>query len=314
MSEQTPGVLVVGSINMDLVMQAERIPEAGESLLGEAYSYVPGGKGANQAVAAARLGLQVAFVGRVGNDGHGETLKRRLAREGVDDSLLLRDDRERTGFAAIVVERTGENRIIVFPGANLAIREEDVSRGFSRPLRAAIINLEISEETVVSVFRHARQGGVPVVLDAGPARGFDPALARGAEIVSPNATEGEQLTGIACGEPAGAARAAARLAQATAARYVVIKMGERGAYLFSGNGGWPHPAGGTGGGAVDTTAAGDAFTAGLTACYLRGGDIRQAVRYANAAGALAATRLGAQPSLPRAEAVAELLASRGVRL
>jgi ribokinase len=128
-----PRILVVGSINMDLVLEMERLPAAGESVLGSRYGYVPGGKGANQAVAAARLGAEVTFVGRVGRDAHGDTLREHLAREAIHAELLAPDEQAQTGFAAIPVEPGGQNRIIVYAGANLTIRAEYVRRAFARP-------------------------------------------------------------------------------------------------------------------------------------------------------------------------------------
>jgi ribokinase len=172
-----------------LVLEMDRLPEAGESLLGRRYSYVPGGKGANQAVAAARLGAEVTFVGRVGRDSHGGSLRERLAGEEID---------------------CGQNRIMVYAGANLAIRPGDV------------------EEAC----RQAAESGLPVVLDAGPVREFDLRSLAGLAVLSPNETETRAYSGLPCGTDAEAARASRKLAELTGSRFVVLKLGERGAFLY----------------------------------------------------------------------------------
>ncbi len=310
MGGNNPSILLVGSINMDLVMQTRRAPRTGESSIGQAYSFVPGGKGGNQAVAAARLGAKTTFVGRIGNDAHGTTLKESLTKEGIDQALLFSDGSYQTGFAAIIVEDSGENRIIVYPAANMAIRDEDVVAAFQHPYQAVMLNLETSIETIELVFRLARQKEIPVILDAGPARGYDLQVAKGVEIISPNEVEGEDITGIPCSDEKGAAEAARKLAEITAARHVVMKMGKNGALYYTRESGETELIPGYTVKAVDTTAAGDAFTAGLTVSYLQQGDISRAVRYANAVGALTVTRLGAQPSLPTKAEVERFVQTR----
>jgi ribokinase len=310
--EKTPRILVVGSINMDLVMEMDRLPAAGESVLGRRYSYVPGGKGANQAVAAARLGAEVTFVGRVGADAHGGTLREHLAREAIRAELLATDDQAQTGFAAIPVEPGGQNRIIVYAGANLSIRAQDVERAFERTFDALVVNLEISPGIVTEACRQASRRGVPVFLDAGPVRELDLRKLAGLFVLSPNETETQAYSGLPCGTDQEAARASRRLAEITGCRFVALKLGERGAFLYESSTGRGERVPGFQVQAVDTTAAGDAFTAGLAAQYLRTGDLGRAVRYANAAGALAATRLGAQPSMPRRAEVEAFLRERGL--
>jgi ribokinase len=309
--EKKPRVLVVGSINMDLVMEMERMPAAGESVLGRRYGYVPGGKGANQAVAAARLGAEVTFVGRVGRDAHGATLREHLAREAIQAELLATDERAQTGFAAIPVEPGGHNRIIVFAGANLSIQSEDVQRAFERRFDAVVVNLEIAPGIVEETCRQASQGGVPVFLDAGPVRELDLSRLSGLFVLSPNETETRAYSGLPCGNEEEAAQASRRLAEITGCRFVVLKLGERGAFLYERASGRGERVPGFRVQAVDTTAAGDAFTAGLAVSFLRTGELGRATRYANAAGALAATRLGAQPSMPRRAEVEAFLRERG---
>jgi ribokinase len=307
-----PRILVVGSINMDLVLEMDRLPEGGETLLGRRYSYIPGGKGANQAVAAARLGAEVTFVGRVGRDAHGNTLREHLARETVDSELLAVDEAAQTGFAVIPVEESGQNRIVVYAGANLTIRAQDVEKAFEASYDALLVNLEISQAIVEEACRQAAAHGVPVVLDAGPVRDFDLRALGGLEVISPNETETRAYSGLPCGTDEEAARACRKLADLTGSRFVVLKLGERGAFLYEAAAGRGQRVAGFPVKAVDTTAAGDAFTAGLAAQYLRTGELPRAVRYANAAGALAVTRLGAQPSMPRRAEVESFLRERGL--
>ncbi len=307
-------LLVVGSVNMDLVMQLDRAPQGGETLLGRRYSYVPGGKGANQAVAAARLGMDVTFAGKVGTDAHGPVLRESLEVEGIATPYLLSDAGEQTGFAAIFVESDGQNRIVVFPGANMAIREADVSKAFHGTYKAVMINLEIPQEIVLEVCRLARERSLPIILDAGPVRDLDFSLLHGLEIISPNETETRAITGIECRGVDDAVEAAQKLVRIAPSRFAVIKLGQRGALLYDAEQDYAKYLKGYPAEAVDSTAAGDAFTAAMTAHYLRYGDLPQAVAYANAAGALAVTRLGAQPSLPMAREVQAFIRERGLEI
>ena len=316
MSEQANrhSLLVVGSVNMDLVMQLKRVPQSGETLIGQAYSYVPGGKGANQAVAAARLGMAVSFVGKLGSDAHAAVLREGLDREGIDARYLRNDSQQQTGFAAIFVESDGANRITVFPGANMAIRESEIAEVFSEPFAAVMINLEIPHNIVLEVCRLAREKNLPIILDAGPIRELDFSSLHGLEIISPNETEARAITGIECRGVDDALEAAARLVRIVPSRYAVLKLGERGALVYDSENDQPEYVRGYPVQAKDTTAAGDAFTAAMTAHYLRYGQIVEAVRFANAAGALAATRLGAQPSLPTLEEVEAFARQRGLEI
>ncbi len=312
MSEKRPSILVVGSINMDLVLRMDRVPLPGESFIGREYRHVPGGKGANQAVAAARLGAEVTFVGRVGDDAHGQKLKTQLAAQGISTDLLVTDSGSQTGLAVILLEESGRNRIVVYPGANMEIRPEDLAAAFRRTYDAVMLVLEIPLPMVVEVCRLARANGIPAILDAGPARAFDLTQVRGLEILTPNETETSALTDLPCGTPEEASKAARALAEKSDARYVVLKMGEEGSLLHADGRDEIFPAHRVS--AVDTTAAGDAFTAAMAVEYVRSGDIARAIRYATAAGALAVTRLGAQPSLPTADEVRQFIQQREVTL
>ncbi|HZJ56654.1 MAG TPA: ribokinase [Clostridia bacterium] len=302
--------LVIGSINMDLVMELQTVPGAGETVLGRGYSYIPGGKGANQAVAAARLGGEVAFCGRVGNDSNGKILLDSLRADNIDTSFIKMDDKHPTGLAVIPVESNGENRIMVFPGANDHITRGDIDRVMEQAYDAIIMQLEIPLDVVYYAFDKAKAKGIPVILDAGPARAICLSKLQGIHVLSPNESEATALTGIKVEGWESSLEAAKMLANASGASYVVIKMGEKGALLYERdrNAHEVFPAYRVK--AVDSTAAGDSFTAAMTVKMLEYGDIRRAIPYANAVGALCVSKIGAQPSLPGADEVEQFLALR----
>jgi len=308
MGNKRAKLLVIGSINMDLVMNVEKAPEAGETILGYEYSYIPGGKGANQAVAAARLGADVTFCGRVGDDANGDILLQNLMANNVDTSFIKKDPGSQTGLAAIQVEANGQNRIIVFSGANYRITKEDVDKALEKSFDAIIMQLEIPLDIVYYAFEKAKAKGIPVVLDSGPAVNIDLSRMEGLYIISPNESEASLLTGICVDSQENAVKAAKVLADSTKARYVVVKLGEKGALLYE-NGNYELLSAFKVK-AVDSTAAGDSFTAALTIKMLEQDDIKNAIKYANAVGALCVSRKGAQPSLPTAKEVAEFLAEK----
>jgi ribokinase len=297
---EKPSVLVVGSINMDLVLETSRMPYVGESLIGCRYSYAPGGKGANQAVALARLGASVTLVGRIGRDQNGRALATGLRREGVDIGFLGEDAESQTGLAVVLLGGDAKNSILVFPGANMRLTSVDLDRVFeARKYDAMVLQLEVPGEIVIESCRRARQGGIPIVLDAGPAQDFPLEQIPGVDILTPNETEAFALTGIELKSTAEAERAAAKLLSRSRAKAVVIKLGEAGALLQRAGGKClqfpPQRVA-----AVDPTAAGDAFTAAMALRYLETGDLEGAVEYGNFAGALATTKIGAQCALPTA--------------
>ncbi|HEY3314303.1 MAG TPA: ribokinase [Bacillota bacterium] len=303
-------ILVVGSLNMDLVLKTARLPQPGESLFGSEHLMVPGGKGANQAVAAARLGGATTLIGRVGEDPDGRRLRDSLRQEGVDDRFVSADPSRQTGLGVVILEDTGENRIIVYPGANLGVTVDDLAPAFAEPWDAVITQLEVPGLVVVETCRLGRAKGFPAILDAGPAQPFPLEELGGLEILTPNETEALALTGIDTAERGGVERAAEVLQRRSQARFIVIKLGVRGAFLYGDGLAEPFPANPVR--VVDPTAAGDAFTAELTLQYVAHGDIRRAVHYAGLAGALAVTRLGAQPSLPGADEMREFARGRGL--
>ena len=299
-----PRVLVVGSINMDLIVRCARVPEEGETVHGDDLVTAPGGKGANQAVAASRLGARTSLVGRVGEDEFGPKLRANLDADGVDTEHVISDPEAPSGVALILLESGGHNRIVIMNGANARLGEPDVraARELVADSDVVLLQLEIPIPVVTEVAAAARESGVSAILDAGPATpaAVDAGLPALVDIVSPNETEAEILTGIAVRDLGDAARAASRL-HGMGARDVVLKLGAQGAY-WSGRAGELHVPGFPLD-AVDTTAAGDAFTACLGVTIASGADMPVAIRRANAAGALACLTLGAQPSMPTCEDV-----------
>mgnify|MGYP002344503831 CR=1 FL=1 len=291
-------ILVVGSANIDFLMTTPYVPAPGETIVSEgAYTFVPGGKGANTAVAAAKLGTQVVFCARVGDDAYGDRLISLYKEHGLDLRYLKVDKLEQTGLAVVLLEKGGVNRIIVYPGANKRINENDIENAFFSYPDAIITQFEIGDTAVISAARTANTEGVPLIIDAGPARrDFPLAKLEQVEIFSPNEVETEILTGIRPNTLEDCLRASIALSNAVDIKYVVLKLGARGCYIYDGK--YCDIISPFDVQSVDTTAAGDAFTAALTAEYLRTGDIIAAAKYANAVGALTVTKVGAISSLP----------------
>lgn len=303
-------ITVIGSINIDLVAFLERVPVAGETVTGGDFRTFPGGKGANQAVGAARLGQRVHFIGRVGDDDFGAAMVENLRANGVDTSLIHRLPGLPTGTALILVEASGENRIVVIPGANGAILPADIEAD-RRAVAAAdyvLLQLEIPPETVLRAVEVAAEEKTPVILDPAPARPLPDEVLRRVAVLTPNRSELGLLTGRAS-EPRGdEVAAAARELVRRGVGTVVVKLGAEGVLAVDSTSARPVP--GFPVEVVDTTGAGDAFNAGLAASLARGLDIGAACRFANAVGAMAVRGAGAQSSLPNAADVERFLARR----
>jgi ribokinase len=303
----TAHVTVVGSLNMDLVARAPRIPQPGETIIGSDFHTVPGGKGANQAVAVARLGAHVSMVGRVGRDTFAGPLLDNLAAAGVDHSFVIQDSEAATGVALIVVDDAGQNSIVVASGANMRLSPADVD-GAEAAIAGAdalLLQLESPLETVTRAAKVARTHGVKVILNPAPARPLPGALLSLVDVLIPNESETALLTGLPVGDQA-EAKAAATALLALGVGTVILTLGERGALLAREEGAEHFP--GFDVTPVDTTAAGDAFVGGFAVALAEGQTLAEAVRWGNSAGALATTKLGAQPSLPTRRAVEKLLA------
>ena len=290
-------VVVVGSSNTDMIIKLDRLPQPGETVLGGEFATAAGGKGANQAVAAARAGGDVTFIARVGDDMFGRLAVEGLEADGIDVSHVVVDPSAHSGVALIFVDRIGENTIAVASGANARLTAADV-RAAENAIRSAdilVTQLETPIETVRAAVELAAHHGVPVILNPAPARTLDEALLHQVSVLTPNETEAAMLTDLAVASKADAERAAQKLAAMGVAR-VIVTLGARGAFVLDADHqelvpGFPVEA-------VDTTAAGDVFNGALAVTLADGADLGDAVRFANAAAALSVTRLGAQPSAP----------------
>jgi ribokinase len=294
-------------MNFDLVVKADRMVKEGESLVASNLKFFPGGKGANQAVGVARQGAQTFFVGAVGEDVFGDFLVQGIESNGIDATWVKRDANHATGCAFIMVFPNGNNSIIVDLGANSSLAPADVERAEEVIAQADALStvFEIPMEVVEASLRLARKHGKLTVLDAGPPRRCPPEILRLADIVSPNETELQEMTGEKVTGRASAREAAEKLLEQGADR-VVLKLGRDGSMLVTRKGSKHFPACKIQ--AVDPTAAGDSFTAALTVQLAAGADIEGAIQFANYAGALAALKLGAQPSLPTRKEVEEFAA------
>jgi ribokinase len=295
-------IVVIGSLNMDLVVKAPRMPLGGETLPGRDFQMIPGGKGANQAAAAARLGAQVAMVGRVGGDAFGPQLIENLRCQGVDTGHIRIDDEAATGIAMIIIDDTGQNSIVVSPGANGRVNEQDVDRveGVLSQAKMLLLQFEVPLGTVEYAIQMAARHQVKVILNPAPARPALPGLIEKVDNQVPNQFEASTLTGMETKDVPSAEGAARKLLE-YGVPVVIITLGERGALMASEQGMAHVPARSVH--AVDTTAAGDAFIGGLAVALVKGFPLDEAVPYASCAGALAVTKFGAQTSLPSAEEV-----------
>jgi ribokinase len=305
-------IAVVGSLNMDLVIRSPHIPRPGETVIGGEFHTVPGGKGANQAVAAARLGAQVSMVGRVGHDAFGGVLLENLDADGIDHTFVIQDGEAATGVALIVVDDNGENSIVVSSGANMRLSPADVEAAEAVIAAAAllILQLEVPLESVIRSAELARTHGVRVVLNPAPARPLPARLLSMIDVLVPNETEAALLADLPVGTQDEAQKAAEALLRSGVGA-VILTLGERGALPAGGGETRVYPAFDVQ--PVDTTAAGDAFVAGLAVALAEGKGLSEAVRWVNAGGGLTATKLGAQPSLPTRGALERLLSDGSLK-
>ncbi|MBN1479227.1 ribokinase [candidate division KSB1 bacterium] len=294
-------ITVVGSSNTDMIIKVPRIPRPGETILGGTFQIAAGGKGANQAVAAARAGGHVSFVARVGDDIFGEQAIQGFQSDKIGVDYVIKDKNAPSGVAEIFVAEDGENSIAVASGANANLSPADVeaARHVITSADILVLQLESPIDTVTAAAKLARDNGVQVILNPAPAQRLADELLQNISIITPNETEAEILTGIAVQDEATAEKAAFML-RAKGIKIVIITLGARGVYIssefFSGaqTGFKVDP--------VDTTAAGDVFNGALSVAVAEGRSLQDAVRFAQAAAALSVTKLGAQPSAPlRAE-------------
>lgn len=299
-------IYVLGSINMDMVARVPRMPVGGETLTADKYYVNPGGKGANQAVAIAKLGGKVAMIGKVGSDETGDALKNNLKAMGVDESMVTRADVP-SGIAMIIVEG-GENRIILYKGANHSVTKADVDEGLknAKPGDALVMQLEIPLETVTYAAAVAKRKGMLVLLNPAPAVPLGEELLKNVDIIAPNETETEILTGVGLDSDVHIALAVKKLYQLGVKR-VIITMGSRGSIVAEGQTITPVEPRKVK--AVDTTSAGDTFVGATVLRYLDGDTLEDAARFASVASSITVTREGAAQSIPTLEEVKKVIES-----
>lgn len=299
-------IVIIGSFNMDLTSYMERMPRPGETVNGRRFVTGPGGKGSNQAVAAARLGADVTFIGRVGHDAFGDQALRTWQQEGIHTDYVVRDADHATGVAPIFVDDSGENSIVVVLGANLNIHPADIDAAADIIAEADIVltQLEINYDMVAYALKVAKQKGVRTILNPAPAGHLAPEVIAMADFMTPNETELEVLAGKT-GVPV---EEAARSLLTTSGQTAVVTMGSQGARYVTKDRSELVPTYKVN--VVDTTGAGDAFNGGLAVALAEGKDLKAAIAFANAAAALCVTRPGTAPSMPQRSEVEALLAEQ----
>lgn len=294
---------VVGSLNMDMILSMQKVPETGENVLGTEYGYANGGKGANQAVALAKLGAQVKMIGKVAKDSNGDKLLQNLKDNNIDISDIETNGSQ-TGLAAILLDGEGRNRIIIYEGANGEIVPEKAAKKIPTDTQLLLLQFEINEDAVIAAARYGVEKGITTVVDCGPPKNICLEKMQGITILSPNESETAALTGIYPTDEESILKASEILKQRSKAEFVVLKLGERGCSLWDGNELRLFPPYKSN--VVDTTAAGDCFTAALALEYVRSGDIIAACDIGNKAGSVAVSRMGAQGSMPTVEEILQI--------
>jgi ribokinase len=299
-------IFVIGSSNTDMIIQLDRLPVPGETIIGGKFSTAPGGKGANQAVAAARAGGKVTFISRVGSDMFGDQALKGFEKDGMDVSYISRDDNEPSGVALIFIGENGENSIGVASGANAKILPLNLQNLESLLSDGDILlmQLEIPVETIEYAANIASRKNVKIILNPAPAQHLSDELLKKVSIITPNETEAEILTGIKVSNDDDAKKAADILKK-KGVETVIITLGSRGAFVFNDKFSGLVPSFKVK--AVDTTAAGDVFNGAFTVALSEGKSIKDAVLFGNAAAALSVTKLGAQPSAPHKNEIENML-------
>lgn len=312
MRRDIPQIVVVGSSNMDLVVKSPRIPAVGETILGEDFIMTPGGKGANQAVAAAKLGAEVYLVAKLGQDVFAEQSLRNFEKEGVRTEYIVRTAEAPSGVALITVDHAGDNVIVVAPGANQKLSPQDIqeARGAIVSSGALVAQLEVPLETVEFAARLAHDSNVPFVLNPAPAQNLDTELLAMVDVLTPNETEAEILTGVKVTDENSAKMAAYELME-RGVKAVILTMGSKG-FLFS-DGEKTEFVPAIKVDAVDATAAGDAFTGALAVGLAQDKALFDAALFANYVAALSVTKMGAQASMPTQREVESFIRQKSVR-
>ncbi len=289
---------VAGSINMDMILNMKKVPEVGENLTGTTYGYANGGKGANQATALARLGAETKMIGKVADDENGRQLLDNLVKNGIDVSGVSTDGTQ-TGLAVIILDGEGKNRIVVYEGANAEIDADEAAECITDELDLLLVQFETDEKVVAECVNKAVKNNMVTVIDCGPAKDFALEKMQGATVITPNESETKALTGIYPETESDILEASKILLERSKAKYAVLKLGERGCSVWDGEtlrlmSSYPTKV-------VDTTAAGDCFTAAMALEFIRSGDIYAACDMGNRAGSIAVSRMGADASVPTVE-------------
>ena len=306
-------ILVAGSINMDLVIKVRSIPKPGETISGGTFYRAYGGKGANQAVTVSRLGEECYFIGRVGKDVFGEELKENLLKNKVNIDYLVEDKDNPTGIAFIMVDNTGENSIVVAPGANSFLSQDNVRRCLPVISKARVLltQLEIPVETVSFSLELAKKYDIVTILNPAPAKEIDPHILSLADIVTPNESELKTLTGIEPREERDVIRAGRKLLE-YGVEIVVVTLGSKGAMMIERDSELYVPAMKVS--AVDTTGAGDVFNGALAVRLADGDPVERALKYAVVSAGISVTRRGAQDSIPTMEEVDQFIREEMIEL
>lgn len=290
-------ITVIGSSNTDLVVQTPSFPKPGETIMGDAFNTFAGGKGANQAVAAARLGGDVSFIAKVGQDDFGDAAIKGFENDHINTKFIYRDETQPSGVAIIMIDSSGENVIVVSPGANNELKPDDIDMASEAIVQTdmVLVQLEIPIETVSRVLYLATEKGKKVVLNPAPASILEDDLFTMIYVITPNETEVELLTSIKVTDEASASRAASVLLK-KGVQNVLITLGEKGAFFKNDIEEFLVPT--TEVEVIDTTGAGDTFNGALTVALSEGKSWREAIAFANSAAGISVSRLGAQASVP----------------
>lgn len=294
-------VCILGSMNMDLVLKIDNLPQIGETILSKSLEKIPGGKGANQAVAARRSGAQVSMISKIGQDDNGKILRDELIKDNIDVSLVFEDEKEATGMAMIMVNQDGNNSIVVISGSNMTIDEEDIDKATDTIKNSDILvsQFETPEDMTIRAFEKAKAFGKVTILNPAPAKAIKEELLKVTDIIIPNETEAELITGIKV-ESVEDARRAGEAFLEKGVKFAIITLGSRGAAVIGKDFCEVVPAFKVD--AIDTTAAGDSFIGGLSSELnvkdINKDNLLKAVKFGNKVSSIAVQRKGAQPSIP----------------
>lgn len=308
-----PRILIISPADVEFVQRMETLPYPGEDVVGGTFDYIPGGEGSEMAVAAAALGADCLLCARIGADSSGQRLRAIYREMGIDTRFMFMDRRASTGLTSVMTEKSGKSLSAVFPGANLLLSAADVEEAFTALPDAAVISLRSPERVVVAASEYAARKRIPLLVDGGPAcADYQLSKLFPFEIFCPDETELEIFTGIAPSTTENCLRSVIRLSSLVNAKYYVIKMGARGAFLYDGK--YYNVVLANNVQDADTSASGSVFDSALMTEYVRSGDIMRSVNYANAAAALAVSRPGRLDAIPSEEELMTFIESRGIKL